>query len=82
MVSRGAKGQRGRGERLTVGGDRTLIGFGASYKPSKSLNFDIGYTHVFVNDSDINQSSTTAGALKGNFEGSVDIVGLQFGWEF
>ncbi|MFN6559258.1 MAG: OmpP1/FadL family transporter [Nostoc sp. ChiSLP01] len=64
------------------GGDRTLLGFGASYRPSKSLNFDIGYTHVFVNDSDINQSSSTAGALRGNFEGSVDIVGLQLSWEF
>ncbi|MCC5647411.1 OmpP1/FadL family transporter [Nostoc sp. CHAB 5824] len=64
------------------GGDRTLLGFGASYRPSKSFNFDIGYTHVFVNDSYINQSSTTAGTLKGNFEGGVDIVGLQVSWQF
>ncbi|BBD67953.1 putative outer membrane protein NMB0088 [Nostoc commune NIES-4072] len=64
------------------GGDRTLLGFGASYRPSKSFNFDIGYTHVFVNDSYINQSSTTAGTLKGTFEGGVDIVGLQVSWQF
>ena len=64
------------------GGDRTLLGFGASYRPSKSFNFDIGYTHVFVNDSDINQSSSTAGTLKGTFEGGVDIVGLQVSWQF
>ena len=64
------------------GGDRTLIGFGASYRPSKSFNFDIGYTHAFVNDSYINQSSTTAGTLKGNFEGGVDILGLQVSWQF
>ena len=64
------------------GGDRTLIGFGASYRPSKSLNIDFGYTHVFIADSFINQSSSTDGTLTGKFEGSVDVVGLQVNWQF
>ncbi|OUL19295.1 outer membrane protein transport protein [Nostoc sp. 106C] len=64
------------------GGDRTLIGFGASYKPSKSFNVDIGYSHVFSDDSLINQSSTTAGTLTGKFASEVDIIGLQVNWQF
>ncbi|OUL18645.1 aromatic hydrocarbon degradation protein [Nostoc sp. RF31YmG] len=64
------------------GGDRTLIGFGATYKPSKSFNVDIGYSHVFSDDSSINQSSTTAGTLTGKFSSEVDVIGLQVNWQF
>jgi len=64
------------------GGDRTLIGFGASYRPSKSLNIDVGYTHVFIDDSSINQSSSTDGTLTGKFESSIDVLGVQVTWQF
>ncbi|MBW4684502.1 MAG: outer membrane protein transport protein [Komarekiella atlantica HA4396-MV6] len=64
------------------GGDRTLIGLGASYRPSKSLNIDVGYTHVFIDDSFINQSSSTDGTLTGKFSGSVDVFGVQVTWQF
>ncbi|BAY07826.1 OmpP1/FadL family transporter [Calothrix sp. NIES-2098] len=64
------------------GGDRTIVGFGATYKPSKSFNVDIGYTHVFSDDSSINQSSTTAGTLTGKFASEVDVIGLQLNWQF
>lgn len=64
------------------GGDRTLLGFGASYRPSKSLSLDVGYTHIFFDDSPINQSSTTDGTLKGKFESSADILGVQLNWQF
>ncbi|RCJ23857.1 aromatic hydrocarbon degradation protein [Nostoc minutum NIES-26] len=64
------------------GGDRTLLGFGASYRPSKSFSFDIGYTHVFSDDSSINESNSTRNTLKGEFESEVDIVGVQLNWQF
>ncbi|WGV24759.1 OmpP1/FadL family transporter [Halotia branconii] len=64
------------------GGDRTLVGIGASYQPSKSLSFDVGYTHVFAEDSPINQSGSTTGTLKGKFASEVDIIGVQLNWQF
>jgi long-chain fatty acid transport protein len=64
------------------GGDRTLVGVGASWRPSKSLSLDVGYTHVFADDTPINQSSPTEGTLKGKFESAVDIVGVQVNWQF
>ncbi|MFH7026644.1 MAG: OmpP1/FadL family transporter [Heteroscytonema crispum UTEX LB 1556] len=64
------------------GGDRTLVGIGATYQPSESFNIDIGYTHVFADDSPINQSSPTEGTLKGKFDSQVDIVGVQLNWQF
>lgn len=62
--------------------DRTLIGFGATYKPSKSFNIDVGYTHVFSDTSSINQTNTTGDTLRGEFDSSVDIIGIQANWEF
>ncbi|MBH8554168.1 outer membrane protein transport protein [Nostocaceae cyanobacterium CENA357] len=64
------------------GSDRTLVGIGASYQPSKSLSFDVGYTHVFAEDSPINQSSSTAGTVRGKFASEVDIIGVQLNWQF
>ncbi|MBU7586747.1 MAG: outer membrane protein transport protein [Nostoc sp. TH1S01] len=64
------------------GGDRTLVGVGASYRPSKSFSLDVAYSHVFSEDSPINQSSTTTGTVRGEFESSVDVVGLQLNWQF
>ncbi|BCL37732.1 OmpP1/FadL family transporter [Nostoc sp. MS1] len=64
------------------GGDRTLVGIGATYKPSKSFNIDVGYTHIFVDNSSIIQTNTTGDTLRGEFDGSVDIIGIQANWQF
>ncbi|MBD2690673.1 outer membrane protein transport protein [Anabaena catenula] len=59
-----------------------MQGFGASYRPSKTLSLDVGYTHIFFDDSPINQASTTDGTLKGKFESSADMLGVQLNWQF
>ncbi len=64
------------------GGDRTLLGVGASYRPSRMLSLDVGYTHVFSGDNSINQSSVTDGTLKGKFNSHVDVVGVQLNYKF
>ncbi|BAZ49262.1 putative toluene transport protein [Nostoc sp. NIES-4103] len=64
------------------GGDRTLLGFGASYRPSKSFSFDIGYTHVFSENSSINETSSTGDTLRGELESEVDVIGVQLNWQF
>lgn len=61
---------------------RTWLAIGASFKPSDSLSFDVGYAHLFVDDTEINQVSTTNGNLRGKFDNSVDIIGLQVNWMF
>ncbi|WP_146034028.1 outer membrane protein transport protein [Nostoc cycadae] len=60
----------------------TLVGIGAIYRPSQSFSLDLAYSHVFAEDSPINQSSTTTGTVRGEFESSVDVVGLQLNWQF
>ena len=62
--------------------NRTWLAIGASYKASNSLSFDIGYAHLFVDDTEINQVSTTNGNLRGNFDNNVNIFGLQLNWMF
>lgn len=62
--------------------DRTWLAISASFKASDSLSFDIGYAHLFVDDTEINQVSTTNGNLRGKFDNSVDIIGLQVNWLF
>jgi long-chain fatty acid transport protein len=64
------------------GGDRTLVGVGATYKPSKSFNIDIGYTHVFADSSSVNQTNSTGDTLRGEFDSSVDVIGIQANWQF
>lgn len=64
------------------GGDRTWLSVGASFRPSPALRFDIGYTHIFVGDSSINQSSPTSGNLRGKVDAGVDIVGVQMNLQF
>lgn len=64
------------------GGDRTWLSVGMSYQLSPSFSLDIGYAHLFVKDSPINQSSSTAGNLVGEIQSRVDIVGVQINWRF
>lgn len=63
------------------GGDRTLLGVGASYQPSKSFSFDVGYTHVFSENSPINETNSTGNTLRGEFESEVNIIGVQLNWQ-
>jgi long-chain fatty acid transport protein len=48
------------------GGDRTFVEIGATYQPSESFNTDIGYTHVFSDDSPINLQALQKGGSKVN----------------
>ena len=67
--------------------DRTWISFGATYKPLENLSLDLGYSHLFVADSKINNTfessvPTLASTLKGSYSNSVDILSLQLNWQF
>ncbi len=66
------------------GNDRKWVSLGASYKITPVSTFDIGYSHLFLSDAEIddNQISTGNGRVKGDYEGSVDILSLQYTHNF
>ncbi len=64
--------------------DRTWLSLGFGYEPSKSWSFDVGYSHLFVDNTDINNVSTaSSGAtLVGTYESSVDILSAGVNFNF
>ncbi len=65
--------------------DRTWLAFGLTHAHSSNLSMDVGYAHLFVKDSTID--NTTEGAplqynLKGNYENSVNILSAQLNYKF
>ncbi len=71
------------------GDDRYWLSFGASYSPSSSLTIDAGYSHLWVEDADIDEEYSLltpftgqSGRLKGDFDSRVDIFSVQATWKF
>lgn len=70
--------------------DRVWATVGVGYRWNRCLHFDFGYAHLFVRDAHIDQRGTLTpdnenffrGALRGKWEGSTDIVSVQWGWNF
>ena len=71
--------------------DRTWISLGAQMKIGQSGRLDLGYSHLFIDDADINNTRSqqapgnttptpapfTATTVTGTYEGTVDIVSIQ-----
>ena len=67
------------------GNDRTWVSLGFGYAYSPRLQFDVGYSHLFVDDADIHntlESPFTPYTLDGTYESHVDIVSTQATWKF
>ncbi|MBI5041625.1 MAG: outer membrane protein transport protein [Gammaproteobacteria bacterium] len=64
------------------GNDRTWLAIGANYRYSSHVSFDAGYAHLFVADTRINNTSTTAGNITGEYDNAVDILSAQVNWTF
>jgi long-chain fatty acid transport protein len=67
------------------GDDRTWLSFGASYYPSDELTIDVGYSHLWVSNADIDEDYRLlagTGTLKGKFDADVDIFSVQATWKF
>ncbi len=65
--------------------NRTWLSFGGQYRFSKDSTLDVGYAHLFIKDTTINQNAgnTTAfGLISGTYKASVDILGVQFAYRF
>lgn len=63
--------------------DRIWVSAGFNYAFSDVLSLDAGYAHLFVDDTEINSVDPDTGhRVVGNFESSVDILGVQANWRF
>lgn len=63
--------------------DRYWVSLGAQYNISKNTKIDVGYTHLFLNNTSINNDSDPkAGTLKGDYKSSADLLGIQFSHRF
>lgn len=67
------------------GNDRTWLSFGVGYAPAPTWSFDVGYSHLFISDTGIDNgptSSTSGATLTGSYESSVDILSAQANFNF
>ena len=69
------------------GNDRKWLSLGANWKTSPNSAFDIGYSHLFISDAKISDKQNAAalgrkGDLIGSYDGSVDILSMQYTHNF
>jgi len=62
------------------GNDRKWVSLGATYHYSENIILDAGYAHLFIDDPKINETDDNGYNLKGKYEASVDLLGLQLRW--
>lgn len=66
--------------------NRTWLTFGGQYKVSAASKLDFGYAHLFVKDTPIAQNQNTAtsanGNLVGTYSSSIDILSVQYAYNF
>lgn len=68
------------------GNDRIWLSLGASWQYSPQTRFDVGYAHLFIKKASISDDQTTPipskGLIDGQYDGSADIVSMQFTHQF
>ncbi len=66
--------------------DRTWLAFGGQYKVTQNAVIDIGYAHLFISNASINNTKVASTGLAttviGSYEGSVDILSVQYSQAF
>jgi long-chain fatty acid transport protein len=64
--------------------DRYWVSLGAQYRFNKNTKVDVGYAHLFVKSTSVNNTSDpqSAGVLKGDYKSSADLIGVQFSHQF
>lgn len=63
--------------------DRTWLSLGLGYALDSAMSIDVGYSHLFVDDTAINNTDVASGhVLNGTYENSVDILSAQLNMKF
>lgn len=65
--------------------DRYIVAVGGHYQATKTIGFDLGWSHFFVSETNVNPPPLAVGAenirTNGKVDGSADVVGLQVTWD-
>jgi len=69
------------------GNDRTWLSFGLTYMLDDQSSIDVGYSHLFIDDAEINNTLETIdprlnATLTGTYKASVDILSVQWNKKF
>jgi len=69
------------------GNDRTWLSFGLTYMLDDQSSIDVGYSHLFIDDTEINNTLETINSglnatLTGTYTASVDILSVQWNKKF
>jgi long-chain fatty acid transport protein len=69
------------------GNDRKWLSFGLTYLLDEDLTLDVGYSHLFIEDVQINNEyestiPTLASTQKGEYQASADILSVQLNWTY
>lgn len=68
------------------GNDRTWISFGLGYKVSEKFSFDVGYAHIMLDETVIDntdpESNGTGSVVRGVYDPSIGILSAQLNWAF
>ncbi len=64
------------------GNDRKWLALGAAWQATPTTKLDIGYAHLFISDTKIDDNQTTAaplgrGRVQGEYDASVDVLSMQ-----
>ncbi|TEA74794.1 porin [Allopusillimonas soli] len=63
--------------------DRYWVSVGARYNFSERASIDVGYAHLFVKDTDINNNAgPSKGTVRGDYSSNANIVGVQVSYRF
>jgi long-chain fatty acid transport protein len=63
-------------------GDRTWLSIGVGYQWSDTLRFDAGFVHLWVDDGEVDHTTSTFNHLVGSFESSGNILGISGQYRF
>lgn len=68
------------------GNSRRWLSAGFTYVMDEDLTFDLGYSHLFISDTAINNTFESSmaplnGTLNGSYDASVDILSVQLNWK-
>jgi long-chain fatty acid transport protein len=66
---------------------RRWLSLGGSYTLDEAMRIDVGYSHLFISDTPINNTfessiPTLAATLNGTYEATVDILSAQLNWNY
>jgi len=64
------------------GNDRTWLSVGAGYQLNKKISVDLGYSHLFIDETAIDNPGENGYSVRGVYNNKVDIISAQLNYTF